>query len=165
MYEYLEEILSTASTVKTEDGYTFHKHSDGTWTDSTEPGGEDMSFTAQEFINWFKDGQAEIWTVDEVDYFVLDAQKSSKDSPATTDGTEQITPTPDVYTLEYFGFEPKGEWNSEEIERQAELMRQDIKVMCFWARYDFREMNPDGIGYRFPETDHLNSDDCQSPGM
>jgi len=65
-----------------------------------------------------------------------------------------------VFTLEYYGFEPKGEWFDDAVpncepEDQAVSFKQDTEKFNHWKRHGYQEMNPDGAGYRYPQTDHL----------
>lgn len=62
---------------------------------------------------------------------------------------ERLEPT--LFTLEYYGYEPSGEWGDED-ERSEQIKKfwNDRKRYAHWKKNKFCEMNRDGEGYRYP---------------
>jgi len=58
---------------------------------------------------------------------------------------------PTLFTLEYYGFDPDGEWEGDEQrERYIEKFWKSDKYN-HWKKHKFCEMNRDGYGYRYPD--------------
>ncbi len=62
---------------------------------------------------------------------------------------------PTLFTLEYYGYEPTGEWDEIERSEQIIFFRKDKKRYSHWKKNNYCEMNKDGRGYRFPNKEGI----------